>query len=131
MELENKRVVVIGTGISGIAAAKLLHKNKASIVLFDGNKDLNKEDLREKVPKDIDYDLVLGDLGEADLEAVDLAVFSPGVPLEQPFVELIRKKNIKIWGEIERGENFIYLTNESDGWGCDHIVLTVEEVEVK
>ena len=37
----------------------------------------------------------------------------------------------KIWGEIERGENFIYLTNESDGWSCDHIILTVEEVEVK
>lgn len=37
----------------------------------------------------------------------------------------------KIWGEIERGKNFIYLTNESDGWSCDHIVLTVEEVEVK
>ena len=37
----------------------------------------------------------------------------------------------KIWGEIERGENFIYLINESDGWSCDHIILTVEEVEVK
>ena len=41
MDFSGKRVLVFGTGISGIAAAKLLQSKNAEVILFDGNKDLD------------------------------------------------------------------------------------------
>ena len=37
MELKDKRVLVFGTGISGIGSADLLEKTGAVPVLYDGN----------------------------------------------------------------------------------------------
>ena len=37
MRLEEKKVLVVGTGISGIAATELLVGQKIDTVLFDGN----------------------------------------------------------------------------------------------
>ena len=39
-DLENKRVLVFGSGISGIGAVKLLEALKADVVLYDGNEKL-------------------------------------------------------------------------------------------
>ena len=39
MNLEGKRVLVVGSGKSGVAAAELLRKKGITFVLFDGNKD--------------------------------------------------------------------------------------------
>ena len=47
MDLQNKKVLVFGTGISGIAAAQLLKRMGACPVLFDGNATLKKEDIYE------------------------------------------------------------------------------------
>ena len=38
MKLEDKKVLVVGTGISGIAATELLVKQNIDTILFDGNK---------------------------------------------------------------------------------------------
>ena len=43
MEFAGKKVLVFGTGISGIAAAKLLENVGAAVVLFDGNQELDKK----------------------------------------------------------------------------------------
>ena len=43
MKIEEKKVLVVGTGISGIAAAKLLLEKKIDTVLFDANKELDIE----------------------------------------------------------------------------------------
>ena len=51
MDLKNKRVLVAGTGISGIGAAGLLLKTDADIILYDGNEKLTEEGVREKLPK--------------------------------------------------------------------------------
>ena len=41
MDLKGKKVLVFGSGKSGIAAVKLLYHQKADIVLFDGNIELD------------------------------------------------------------------------------------------
>ena len=38
MEFTEKKVLVFGTGISGVAAANLLENAGAEVVLFDGQK---------------------------------------------------------------------------------------------
>ena len=47
MDLQNKTVLVIGTGKSGIGAAGLLSKAGAKTILFDSNEKLNVEALGE------------------------------------------------------------------------------------
>ena len=45
MEVSGKKVLVFGSGISGIGAAELLEKHGAQVVLYDGNDKLKKEDV--------------------------------------------------------------------------------------
>lgn len=86
MNVEGKKVLVVGTGKSGIAAAALLAKEKAAPVLFDENKDTDAEEVKKKLP-DAEIGVITGTLPEGILDELELAVLSPGVPVDTPFVE--------------------------------------------
>ncbi len=43
MEIKGKKVLVFGSGISGIAASRLLAAEGAEVILYDGNTELDKE----------------------------------------------------------------------------------------
>lgn len=101
MDLSGKKVLVVGSGISGIAATELLKKKGVETILFDGNKELDVKALVEKAPVFQDVEIILGTLEEKDMDRVDLVVLSPGVPTDLPMVNALREKNIPIWGEIE------------------------------
>lgn len=101
MELKDKTFLVVGTGISGIAAVKLLSKIQADIILYDSNAKLSCEEIRKKLPENIAFDLVLGELPQQVMERTDIAVLSPGVPTDLPFVLEMQERKIPIWGEIE------------------------------
>jgi UDP-N-acetylmuramoylalanine--D-glutamate ligase len=101
MKIEEQKVLVVGTGISGIAAAELLQKKGVSVTLFDGNKDLDTDTLYKKSPAIQEIPLLLGDLSEEQLADFTVAVLSPGVPTDIPMVNAMRGKGIAIWGEIE------------------------------
>ena len=101
MNLTGKKVLVVGTGISGIAATELLIKQKVQTTLFDGNRELDVEKLYEKSPVLREIPLLLGELTEEDMDAIDVAVLSPGVPTDLPMVNAMRTRGIAIWGEIE------------------------------
>ena len=45
LDLKQKKVLVVGTGISGIAAAKLLRANHIDFEIYDGNDKLSREDV--------------------------------------------------------------------------------------
>lgn len=104
MNLAGKHVLVIGTGKSGIAASSLLVKQGAEVILFDGNQDLDKEQIQSKV--DSKVCVVLGTLPEEMEKQIALLVLSPGVPIDIPMVEGFRSKNVPIWGEIELAYQF-------------------------
>ena len=101
MNLAEKNVLVVGTGISGIAACELLLDKKIRVTLFDGNKDLDLEKVYEKSEKLRTVPVFLGDLTEEQMEQFDVTVLSPGVPTDIPMVNRMREKGIAIWGEIE------------------------------
>ena len=46
---QNKKVTVVGSGISGIAAAKLLLNKNAKVTIYDGNTELDKEKVLERI----------------------------------------------------------------------------------
>lgn len=74
--LSGKTVLVVGTGISGIAAVNLLATQSANIILLDGNTELSPETVAAKFSEDIHYDLILGDLPDQVMDRIDLAVLS-------------------------------------------------------
>ncbi len=106
MDVTGKRVLVAGSGKSGIAAAELLKEKQNEVILFEGNREADLAALRERAPVFADVDILLGELEDSDLERVDLAVISPGIPIDAPAVEKIRQKKIPIWGEIELAYHF-------------------------
>ena len=101
MNLDDKKVLVVGTGISGVAATELLQKKGIAVTLFDGNKELDKENLFSKNPSISGVPIILGELTEEDMKAIDVAVLSPGVPTDLPMILSMKERNIPIWGEIE------------------------------
>lgn len=101
MKIEDKKVLVVGTGVSGIAAAELLLDKKIETVLFDGNKDLDLQKLYQKAPKLKQVPVILGELEEEQMRQFGVVVLSPGVPTDLPMVERLRAQNVAIWGEIE------------------------------
>lgn len=64
MIFAGKKVLVFGTGKSGIAAEDLLHKKGASVVLYDGNDKLEKEEILKKLESRDSVEVVLGELPE-------------------------------------------------------------------
>lgn len=106
MSLTQKKVLVIGSGISGIAAMKLLAHQNAKGILFDANENLTKEEVLEKFPAGMDAEIYLGTLPEVVKETLDIVVLSPGVPTDIALVNELREKGIPIWGEIELAFQF-------------------------
>lgn len=101
MKLEGKKVLVVGSGISGIGAVEALNYAKAEPILFDENEKLNVEEIRAKLKPGLKAEIVIGRLPEELKQSVELVVLSPGVPTDTEFAESFRKKGVKIWGEIE------------------------------
>lgn len=101
MNLQGKKVLVVGSGISGMGAVEALNHVEAEPVLFDENEKLNVEDIRAKLKPGLRAEIVIGNLPEEIKQSVELVVLSPGVPTDTDFVEGFRKRGVKIWGEIE------------------------------
>lgn len=102
MDLRDKRVLVFGSGMSGIGAADLLSHTGADIVIYDGNAKLSKADILGKLKDASRAEVLLGEeLDEEEIKKLDLAVLSPGVPTDLPLVNEIRAHGVKIWGEVE------------------------------
>ena len=99
--MNEDRYLVIGTGISGVCAAELLKAKGKDVVLFDANTELDKNAFYAKNPSLKDIPLVTGSLPEEEMGSFGTAVLSPGVPLDQPLVQELKKSKTKISGEIE------------------------------
>jgi len=101
MEVTKKKVLVFGSGISGIGAAKLLMRQGAEVVLYDGNEKLTESDLRKKLGEGNDTRIVIGTFPEELYDTLDIAILSPGVPTDLPVVNRMRESGILITGEVE------------------------------
>lgn len=93
MTLENKKVVVVGLGKSGMAAYDLLKKMKADVCLYDGKEDLDVSGYEAPV--------YLGEIPSEVMAGLDCAVFSPGVPLDVPVAVQLKQQGVPMIGEIE------------------------------
>lgn len=101
MELRDKQVLVVGAGMSGMAACRYLQKKGGKVLLADNKsrKDLLKNKaVAAFVRKGGE---LLSDNMMPEEITWELAVASPGVPLHLPLLNMTRAENIPIIGEIE------------------------------
>ena len=101
MEFRNKRVLVVGSGKSGIGAARLLGNTLARPVLFDSNEKTDVMEIQRKAGEIPGLEITAGSVPEEIKSELILVVISPGVPADAPFLEEYRQRGIPIWGEIE------------------------------
>ena len=99
----SNKALVIGAGKSGINAAKLLMAHGYEVAVFDGNVSADKSKIQESIGN---VEVFLGDMSEEVIATFDMAVVSPGVPLDNLIVKKINDANVKLIGEIELG--YIY-----------------------
>ena len=108
MEFYGKRILVIGAGLSGIAAARLLD-NIAQVVLYDANEKQKAADILAKIElpqKNFSGRIVLGELPQEMEDGCDFVVLSPGVPADLPLVNRLREKGAIVLGEVELAYQF-------------------------
>ena len=100
-DIQGQKVLVVGSGISGVGAVEALYHVGAVPILFDANDKLDPESIRAKFMQGTMAEVVLGELPAEIAEEVSLVVLSPGVPTDTEFVDGFRRRSIAIWGEIE------------------------------
>lgn len=100
MELKGIRVMVIGLGVSGLAAARFLADRGASLIMTDRRIDFPRDQLP---PGEVH----LGDEDPAWIKGVDLVVVSPGVPPTSPLMVQAVASGIEVIGELELGCRFL------------------------
>lgn len=103
MIFQDKTVLILGSGVSGIGALEALSKVHAKCILFDGNEKLTTEDITRKIPEGCEAKIIIGSIPVEVIDKLDLAVVSPGIPIDNPILDTLRLHNILIIGEIELG----------------------------
>lgn len=100
MEFCNKRVLVLGAGISGRSVADVLVRQGACVTLNDAKDiDIRKEEFRQLQVQGIK--LVFGHQQDDLLEGMDYVVLSPGISIYIPLIQTARSRNITVMSEIE------------------------------
>jgi len=105
VELKNKRVLVVGIGKSGLAAARFLKKRGARVTVSDARPAL----LIVELPMLLDEGFMVeaGSHGLLTFRRQDLIVVSPGVPATVPELVQVRAIGMHVIGELELGAEFL------------------------
>ncbi len=98
--LPGHSVAVVGAGNSGVAAVQLLVALGAEVALVD-HKPETEWATRVSDLQTARVRLFGGERFEKGLEAVDLVIVSPGVPLVLKAFDAVRQRGVPIVGEVE------------------------------
>ncbi len=106
MDLNNKRVLVVGLGKSGVASALFLKKHGAKVSVSDTK---SGDELRNEIPVLLDNGISVetGGHGDRTFRGQDLIVVSPGVPVDAPPLVQARSLGESVIGEVELAAQFL------------------------
>lgn len=105
--LQDKKILVVGLGVSGVEAVKLLSRESASVRVTD---EMAGERLQSRLEEVREFGVekfVLGGFKERTFLDSDLIVLSPGVPGDNPCLCAAREHGIEVISEIELASRFI------------------------
>lgn len=105
----DKKVLVAGSGKSGLCASALLARNGEKVILFDENKNLKPEDVIAKI-EDVEnkdnIEIHIGELTDEIISQCSIMVISPGIPVDAKFALKVKEAGLPIWSEIELAYNY-------------------------
>jgi UDP-N-acetylmuramoylalanine--D-glutamate ligase len=106
MELKGKKILVVGLGKSGLAAALFLRRHGAQVTVSDLR---SAQALSKEIPSLLEAGIVVeaGGHGLLTFRRQDLIVVSPGVPLSTPELVQVRNLGLPIIGELELAARFL------------------------
>jgi UDP-N-acetylmuramoylalanine--D-glutamate ligase len=106
MELKGKKVLVVGLGKSGLAAALFLRRRGAYVTVSDVR---SAEALAKDIPALLEEGIMVetGGHGLLTFRRQDLIVVSPGVPLDTPELAQVRSFGLPVIGELELAARFL------------------------
>src|ERR1700690_2880952 len=106
MELNGKRVLVVGLGKSGVASALFLKNHGARVTVSDNK---SGDELRNEIPVLLDHGITVetGGHGERTFRGQDLIVVSPGVAVDAPLLAQARLLGEAVIGEVELAAQFL------------------------
>src|SRR6202162_2717707 len=106
MDLNGKRVLVVGLGKSGVASALFLKARGAQVTVSDTKP---QDQLGEEIPVLLDHGITVetGGHGERTFRGQDLIVVSPGVPTDAAPLAQARSMGEAVIGEIELAALFL------------------------
>lgn len=107
MELNGKRVLVVGLGKSGVASALFMKAHGAKVSVSDTK---SGDELRNEIPVLLDHGITVetGGHGDRTFRGQDLIVVSPGVPVDAPPLVQARSLGETVIGEIELAAQFLH-----------------------
>src|SRR5580658_1398986 len=104
MQVKDKDVLVLGLGRSGMAAASLLRRDGARVVVRDESTDDQLQERAMRLRR-LGVRVELGN--QFDLSAhFDMAVVSPGIGRERPMVREVVTQNTPLLSELELAYRF-------------------------
>lgn len=104
--LPDKEVLVIGAGLSGRAAAVFLAAKGAKVTLTDNKTAADLDGLADMAGAN-GVRLLLGGMPEGEaVRAYQLAVISPGIPLDNPTAMSLQQAGVPLLGELELAYQF-------------------------
>src|SRR5271169_5545994 len=106
MELKGKKVLVVGLGKSGLAAALFLRRQGAQVTVSDVR---SAESLAKEIPALLEEGIMVeaGGHGLLTFRRQDLIVVSPGVPLNTPELAQVKSFGLPVIGELELAARFL------------------------
>ena len=106
LELKGKKVLVVGLGKSGLAAALFLRRRGAHVTVSDVR---SAEALAKEIPALIEEGIMVetGGHGLLTFRRQDLIVVSPGVPLDTPELAQVKHFGLPVIGELELAARFL------------------------
>jgi len=106
MDLNHKNILIVGLGISGIAAARFAKKKGASVTVTD-MADEKKLGSYAPMAHKLGVNMELGNHNIETFERSDLIVVSPGVPHTILPIKRAIAKGIPVLGELELAARYI------------------------
>jgi len=105
MDVNGKRVVVLGLGISGMEAAKLLQDKGAQVTVRDDAAENAKVAQRAEALRTRGVEVELG-AAVKPTARFDFGVLSPGINPNVPLVQTLRQAGLPLFGELEMAYRF-------------------------
>jgi len=97
--LNNKRILVLGLGETGLSALRWLFAQGAKVAVADTRQNPpNIDAVKVDFPE---INVYLGELDATILKAMDMLVVSPGVALSEPAIQAAIAADVHVLGDVE------------------------------